>query len=107
MGHVPIWGRQMSLWDLPYWASLKLRHNLDVMHIEKNICEALLGIILAIRGKSKDNIIVCLFISLAHLVYQCILEAVGWHRVWPHRTQSMQLQSIVPGNVNFFQKKAT
>jgi hypothetical protein len=27
------------------------------MHIEKNICEALLGIILAIRGKSKDNII--------------------------------------------------
>jgi hypothetical protein len=53
--HVPIWGRRMSLWDLPYWPSLKLRHNLDVMHIEKNICELLLGIILAIRGKSKGN----------------------------------------------------
>jgi hypothetical protein len=46
----------MNLWDLPYWASLKLKHNLDVMHIEKNIYEALLGIILAICGKSKDNI---------------------------------------------------
>jgi hypothetical protein len=33
--HVPIWGRKVRLWDLPYWPSLKLRHNLDVMHIEK------------------------------------------------------------------------
>ena len=32
---VPIWGRKVCLWDLPYWPSLKLRHNLDVMHIEK------------------------------------------------------------------------
>jgi hypothetical protein len=32
---VPIWGRRVCLWDLPYWSSLKLRYNLDVMHIEK------------------------------------------------------------------------
>jgi hypothetical protein len=31
------------------------RHNLDVMHIEKNICEALLGALLNIPGKSKDT----------------------------------------------------
>ena len=53
--HVPIWGIRVSLWGLPYWPSLKLRHNLDVMHIEKNICENLLGTILGIRSKSKDN----------------------------------------------------
>jgi len=35
---------------------LKLRHKLDVMHIEKNICEALLGTLLDIAGKSKDSI---------------------------------------------------
>jgi hypothetical protein len=44
--HVPIWGRRVCLWDLPYWPSLKLRNNLDVMHIEKNVCESLLGTIL-------------------------------------------------------------
>jgi hypothetical protein len=50
------WKRRSSLWDLPYWSSLKLRHNLDVMHIEKNICEAILGTLLGIPGKSKDTV---------------------------------------------------
>ncbi|XP_021305311.1 uncharacterized protein LOC110431053 [Sorghum bicolor] len=54
-GHVPIWGRRVCLWDLPYWSSLKLRHNLDVMHIEKNVCKSLLGTIIDIKGKSKDT----------------------------------------------------
>jgi hypothetical protein len=27
---------------LPYWLKLKLRHNLDVMHIEKKICDSTL-----------------------------------------------------------------
>jgi len=53
---VPIWGRRNCLWDLPYWPTLKLRHNLDVMHIEKNVCESLLGTILDIKGKSKDTV---------------------------------------------------
>jgi hypothetical protein len=34
---------------------LKLIHNLDVMHIEKNICEALIATILNINGKTKDT----------------------------------------------------
>jgi hypothetical protein len=29
------WKKRSCLWDLPYWTCLKLRHNLDVMHIEK------------------------------------------------------------------------
>jgi hypothetical protein len=37
---------------LPYWSSLKLAHNLDVMHIEKNICENLIGTLLKIVGKT-------------------------------------------------------
>jgi hypothetical protein len=43
------------LWDLEYWKNLKVRHNLDVMHIEKNICESLVGTILEIPGKTKDT----------------------------------------------------
>jgi hypothetical protein len=50
------WSRRSCLWDLPYWADLKLRHNLDVMHIEKNICDNLLGTFLNIEGKSKDTV---------------------------------------------------
>ena len=44
------------MWDLEYWPSLKLRHNLDVMHIEKNICDNLLGTILKMEGKNKDTL---------------------------------------------------
>ena len=39
----------------PYWSSLLIMHNLDVMHIEKNICESILGTLLQIEGKSKDS----------------------------------------------------
>ena len=35
---------------------MKLRHNLDVMHIEKKICESLIRIILNIIGKTKDTV---------------------------------------------------
>ncbi|WVZ98199.1 hypothetical protein U9M48_043668 [Paspalum notatum var. saurae] len=50
------WKRRSCLWDLPYWSSLKLRHNLDVMHIEKNICDYILGTFLGISGKTKDTV---------------------------------------------------
>jgi hypothetical protein len=53
---VVVWSRMVSLWKLPYWKNLKLRHNLDVMHIEKNICENLIGTILNIPGKTKDTV---------------------------------------------------
>lgn len=33
---------------------MSLCHNLDVMHIEKNVCDNLLDMILSIDGKSKD-----------------------------------------------------
>ncbi|KAL4354977.1 hypothetical protein GQ457_06G007590 [Hibiscus cannabinus] len=36
--------------------SHNLRHNLDVMHIEKNICDNILGTILNIEGKTKYNL---------------------------------------------------
>ena len=35
--------------------TLILHHNLDVMHIEKNICESIVGTLLSIDGKSNDN----------------------------------------------------
>lgn len=41
---------------MPYWKFNLIRHCLDVMHIEKNMCDNILWTILGILGKSKDNI---------------------------------------------------
>ena len=32
-----------------------LRHNIDVIHVEKNVCDNLLGTLLNITGKTKDT----------------------------------------------------
>jgi len=49
-----LFSQKFALWKIPYWKHLKLPHNLDVMHIEKSRCDALLGIILYLDGKNKD-----------------------------------------------------
>jgi hypothetical protein len=33
-----------------------VRHAIDVMHVEKNMCEALIGTLLDILGKTKDTL---------------------------------------------------
>ena len=35
---------------------LDLRHNLDVMHIDKNICDIIIYTLLNIEGKMKDTL---------------------------------------------------
>ena len=49
------WRKKSIFFELSYWESLLVRHNLDVMHIEKNICESLMGTLLHLPGKSKDS----------------------------------------------------
>ena len=41
---------------MPYWPTLKLRHSLDAMHIEKYICDSVLGAMMNIDGKTNDTI---------------------------------------------------
>ncbi|KAJ9567086.1 hypothetical protein OSB04_003052 [Centaurea solstitialis] len=47
------WTKRSIFFELEYWSSLQLKHNLDVMHIEKNVCDSLLGTLL-MNDKSKD-----------------------------------------------------
>lgn len=49
------WKKKSIFFELPYWRTVLLRHNLDVMHIEKNICESVIGTLLNIEGKTKDT----------------------------------------------------
>ena len=51
----PTWHLKASLHALPYWPKLKIAHNLDVMNIEKNIGENILGTLLETEGKNKDT----------------------------------------------------
>ena len=50
------WNKKSIFFDLPYWSENSIRHNLDVMHIEKNICDSILGTLLNISGKTKDHL---------------------------------------------------
>ena len=43
------WKKRSILFTLPYWEDQKLRHNLDVMHIEKNVMDNILGTVLNLR----------------------------------------------------------
>lgn len=50
------WKKRSIFFKLPYWKLLLMRHNLDVMHIEKNVGESVLGTLLRIEGKNKDGL---------------------------------------------------
>lgn len=47
---------RIDFFKLPYWPDLLVRHNLDVMHIEKNVCDSIVGTLLNIPGKTKDGV---------------------------------------------------
>ncbi|XP_027931110.1 uncharacterized protein LOC114187160 isoform X1 [Vigna unguiculata] len=50
------WKKRSIFFELPYWESNLLRHNLDFMHIEKNVFDNLVYTLLNEKPKSKDNV---------------------------------------------------
>ncbi|WVZ18489.1 hypothetical protein V8G54_005811 [Vigna mungo] len=50
------WNKRSIFFELPYWESNLLRHNLDFMHIEKNVFDNLIYTLLNEKPKSKDNL---------------------------------------------------
>ncbi|XP_042460501.1 uncharacterized protein LOC122044019 [Zingiber officinale] len=52
---VQIWKKKSIFFNLPYWSGLLLRHNLDVMHVEKNVCENIIEERKLIGLKSHDS----------------------------------------------------
>ena len=51
----PNWLKVSILYKLLYWKNKKLKHNIDVVHVEKNISESTYGTLLGIEGKNKDT----------------------------------------------------
>lgn len=55
-GSTVIWKKRSCFFRLPYWEHLLVRHNLDIMHIEKNVCDNIVNTLLNVDRKSKDNL---------------------------------------------------
>ncbi|XP_018466264.2 uncharacterized protein LOC108837738 [Raphanus sativus] len=47
--------KKSIFFELPYWKDMPVRHNIDVMHVEKNVSDALLSILMH-SAKSKDGL---------------------------------------------------
>ena len=60
------WTKRSIFWDLPYWKHNLLRHNLDVMHIEKKL---IMCSILSWRSKVKQKTIIRQKWMLLNYVY--------------------------------------
>ena len=56
LNEVDLWKKRSIFFELPYWEFNILCHNLNVIHIEKNVCENLIGTILNVDRKNKDNL---------------------------------------------------
>ncbi|XP_061373828.1 uncharacterized protein LOC133316129 [Gastrolobium bilobum] len=50
------WNKRSIFWDLPYWKDQLLRHNLDVMHIERNVFCNILYTVMDTKGSTKDTL---------------------------------------------------
>ena len=50
-----LWKKVSIFWTLPYWKDLQVRHCIDVMHLEKNVCDAIVGTLFNIPFKTKDG----------------------------------------------------
>lgn len=50
------WKKKSIFWSLSYWEHLHVRHCIDLMHVEKNVCDSLIGTLLNIPGKTKDGV---------------------------------------------------
>jgi len=49
------WVKKSIFWELPYWSTNMVRHNLDVMHVEKNVFDNIFNTMMDIKAKTKDT----------------------------------------------------
>ncbi|XP_074300581.1 uncharacterized protein LOC141631860 [Silene latifolia] len=48
--------KRSIFWELPYWQHLHVRHCIDVMHVEKNVFDSVIGTLLNMPNKTKDGV---------------------------------------------------
>jgi len=53
---INMWKKRSIFFYLPYWSDLYVRHCINVMHVEKNVCDNLIDTLLNIKDKTKDGL---------------------------------------------------
>ncbi|XP_019260400.1 PREDICTED: uncharacterized protein LOC109238406 isoform X1 [Nicotiana attenuata] len=51
-----LWKKNSIFFELDYWKDNMIRHNLDTIHIEKNVFDNIFWTLLNVDGKGKDNL---------------------------------------------------
>ncbi|KAL6557058.1 hypothetical protein OROHE_006934 [Orobanche hederae] len=49
------WKKHSIFFDLPYWKELYVGYFIDLMHVQKNVFDSLIGTLLGVPGKTKDG----------------------------------------------------
>ena len=44
------------MFNLLYLSNLDVKYCIDIMHVEKNVCDSVIGTLLNIQGKTKDDL---------------------------------------------------
>ena len=44
------------MFDFSYWSNLDVRHYIDIMYVEKNVCDSIIGMLINIQGKMKGGL---------------------------------------------------
>ncbi|KAL4030764.1 hypothetical protein IC575_009016 [Cucumis melo] len=83
------WTKKSIFFNLPYWSRLLLRYKLDVMHIEKNVCDNLIDTLLNIEGKTKDTTNARLDLQDLKIRKDLHLVEVGNRLVKPHASYTL------------------
>ena len=53
---VPFKNQSIFYKYLPYWADLEIRHEIDGMHLKKNVFGNMIGLLLETSAKTKDTL---------------------------------------------------
>ena len=83
------WTKKSIFFEFSYWSRLLLCHKLEVMHIEKNVCDNLVGTLLNIEEKTKDIINARLDLQDLKIRKDLHLREVGNKFVKPHATYTL------------------
>ncbi|XP_058210407.1 uncharacterized protein LOC131322874 isoform X2 [Rhododendron vialii] len=76
------WTKRSIFADLPYYPDLLLRNNLDVMHIGKNVIDNVIGTLLNMDGKTKDNLKACLDLVEWEIRYELHPQMLGSNKTY-------------------------
>jgi hypothetical protein len=57
---IPFKKQSIFFMYLPYWKDLQTCHNIDLMHVTKNVFDSIIGTLLDMLRKSKDRLKSCI-----------------------------------------------